>query len=139
LGGRKAGLTAPAAESGGEMELQVFLNDSAAKDLASGQDLDAFADEFAGWVAAPVEGSRQFNNAEIELLLMKMEQDPNTATVFGFHEFPYTAGGTLQGPDMQIEREYWLQLNTVDKRCVEEPVCCCRKLMAGLVTRKTFC
>ncbi|KAJ1466512.1 hypothetical protein T484DRAFT_1861464 [Baffinella frigidus] len=98
------------------MELQVFLNDSAAKDLASGQDLDAFADEFAGWVAAPVEGSRQFNNAEIELLLMKMEQDPNTATVFGFHEFPYTAGGTLQGPDMQIEREYWLQLNTVDKR-----------------------
>jgi hypothetical protein len=117
LGGRKAGLTAPAAESGGEMELQVFLNDSAAKDLAGGQDLDAFADEFAGWVAAPVEESREFHPEDVERLLRLMRKDPSTATVIGFSEFPYTDGGKLQGPTREIEREYWLQLTNVDKRC----------------------
>jgi hypothetical protein len=103
----------------GAMELEVFLNGSVATELAGGQDLEAFAGEFAGWVAAPVEeSSRQFQPDDIERLLRLMHQDPSTATVIGFSEFPYTDGGKLLGPDRVIEREYWLQLTNVDKRCV---------------------
>ncbi|KAJ1493016.1 hypothetical protein T484DRAFT_1769509, partial [Baffinella frigidus] len=98
------------------MELEVFLNGSVATEVAGGQDLDAFADEFAGWVAAPVEESREFHPEDVERLLILMKKDASTATVIGFSEFPYTDGGKLQGPTREIEREYWLQLTNVDKR-----------------------
>ena len=113
------------------MELEVFLNDSVAKEVAGGQDLETFLGEFAGWVPAPFEGSREFLHGDIELLLGKMKDDPNTATVFGFHEFPYTAGGTLQGPEREIEREYWLQLNNVGARCVVHEGCVLGLLLIG--------
>ena len=93
------------------------MNESVAKELAGGQDLDAFAGEFAGWVAAPVEESREFRPGDVERLLRLMKKDPSTAAVIGYNEFPYTDGGKLQGPNREIEREYWLLLTNVDKRC----------------------
>jgi hypothetical protein len=99
-----------------EEELEVFLNEAAAQRVAGGRDMAAFASEFAGWAPAPAVQTREFLESDIRRLLSLMEKDSSTATVIGFNEFPYTKGGTLQGPDREIEREYWLQLSNVDAR-----------------------
>ena len=99
------------------MELEVFLNKSAARYAAGSQDLETFAEEFAGWASAPAEQTKEFQDNDIQELLSLMERDASTATVIGFKEFPYTKGGLLQGPDCEIEREYWLQLSKVPTRC----------------------
>jgi len=98
------------------MELEVFLNEPVARRAAGALDLAAFAGEFAGWAPAPTEQTREFLDSDIQKLLSLMDKNASTVAVIGFNEFPYTNGGTLQGPDREIEREYWLQLSNVDAR-----------------------
>ena len=98
------------------MELEVFLNESAARYAAGSQDLKTFAEEFAGWASAPAEQTREFLDSDIQKLLSLMDKDAGTAAVIGFKEFPYTKGGALQGSDCEIEREYWLRLSNVGAR-----------------------
>ena len=98
------------------MELEVFLNEPVARRAAGTQDLAAFAGEFAGWAPAPAEQTREFLDSDIQKLLSMMDKDASTAAVIGFNEFPYSKGGALQGPDREIEREYWLRLSDVGAR-----------------------
>ena len=98
------------------MELEVFLNKSAARYAAGSQDLNTFAEEFAGWASAPAEQTREFLDSDIQKLLSLMDKDASTAAVIGFNEFPYSKGGALKGPDCEIEREYWLRLSDVGAR-----------------------
>jgi len=98
------------------MELEVFLNEPVARRAAGALDLAAFAGEFAGWAPAPAEQTREFLDSDIQKLLSLMDKDAGTAAVIGFNEFPYSKGGALQGPDREIEREYWLRLSNVGAR-----------------------
>ena len=118
--------------------MEVFLDPSVVREVSRGEDLQAFADDFTGWVPAPPERSREFAYADIQQLLRAMDRNANTAKVIGYKEFPYTAGGKLRGEDRMIEREYWLQLSNVGKRCVGPTWCGTRRAAWGAFLRKVI-
>ncbi len=94
-----------AAETEASEELGVWIN----------QDEGVDADSFVRWV--PDDNmSRQFKRDTIKSLLSKIATDDKCMTVIGFQEFPYTAGNTLKWNDREVEREYWVRVDGVDKR-----------------------
>ena len=85
-------------------------------------DLDAEDEVF--W-ERPEPTTRKFSFQQVRQLLVKMEENPvkvgerpAVATVFRFKEFPYNRGGRLREGDREVQREYWLWLSGVEKRCV---------------------
>ena len=79
-----------------ENEFDVFVN----PDFA-GQDLESFADAFAGW-APEEEASRRFSQSDCLELLQHIDRDDKCAEIMGLQEFPCSAGGKLHGAERQV-------------------------------------